>query len=659
MSFNIGLSALAAAQQDINVTGNNIANAGTHGFKGSRASFGDVYAASILGGGQMQQGSGVALQEIKQNFNQGNISFTDSTLDLAINGEGFFILRSESGVAYTRAGSFGTDNEGYVVNGLGDRLQGFAPSPTGQATGGGPLTDLRVTTGELQPRPTSAVESVINVDAAAAPSTVVGSTLASNAGQGGAPQQANNNGYQATTLQVVGSDRQVRQINIAENASANAVAQTLSGIQGVTARGTTVAYIDSIDATTEFRLNGRDFIATGGDAAGLEDLAQTINAELHNVSARVVDDTIEIIHSTGADLRFVVTAGPLGLAGASRDQTTDQYEPGTFTTLTVDETYTVGGLVDITMDENVSIAAAEFDTDGNPVNYDDTIFGTGIDTEGHLAGVPFETNQFDPRNPDTYYRSTAVSVYDTVGSQHALSMYFVKERPDDAGNTNLWSVYFQIDGEDIGYDPNSPDGEPVLARYDLIFDETGRYDTNQPPIVITNWHPTAADGRRLGAGPVPGDPNVTDQLNNSNFSIDLSGLTAFGGDFSVQANNQDGYAKGQLTGLEVNGRGMVSARFSNGKSQVLGEVALANFANAGGLANVGGTRFAETSESGSASVSGAGTAGLGAIQSGALEDSNVDLPTQLVQLIIAQRNYQAAAQVISATDNVTQTIINL
>lgn len=656
MSFNIGLSALAAAQQDINVTGNNIANAGTTGFKGARASFGDVYAASVLGGGRMQQGSGVALQEIKQNFNQGNISFTDSTLDLAINGEGFFVLRSESGVAYTRAGSFGTDNEGYVVNALGDRLQGFAPSAAGQATGGGPLTDLRVTTGELQPRPTTAIESVINLDAGALPSTVVGSTLVSNGGQGGAPQQANSNGYQATTLQVVGADRQSRLISIPENASANAVAQTLSGVQGISARGTTVAFLSNVAAGTEFRLNGRDFESTAGD---LDELAQMINAEMHNVSARVVGTSIEVTHATGADLRIVSTAGSLDLASAARDPLTDEFTEGAATTMLADETYTVGGFVDITMDERVSMVAADVDLDGNPVNYIDTIFGDDIDVPGALNGIPFETNQFDPNDPNTYYRSTAVSVYDTVGTQHSLSMYFVKERPDDAGNTNLWSVYFQVDGQDIGYDPNSPDGEPVLARYDLIFDETGRYDINQQPIVITNWHPTAADGRRVGAGPEPGNPNATDLLTNSNFTIDLSGLTAFGGDFSVQANNQDGYAKGQLTGLEVNDRGLVSARFSNGKSQVLGEVALANFANPGGLANIGGTRFAETSESGSASVSGAGTAGLGSIQSGALEDSNVDLPTQLVQLIIAQRNYQAAAQVISATDNITQTIINL
>ena len=177
MSFNIGLSALNAAQQEINVTGNNIANAGTNGFKSSKAVFGDVYAASVLGGGGTQQGSGVTLQGIQQSFNQGNISFTENTLDLAINGEGFFILSGESGTAYTRAGAFGTDRFGYVVTNTGERLQGFAPSESGQATGGGPLTDLRVTTGELQPRATTLVESEINLDAAAMPSAPIDRTI--------------------------------------------------------------------------------------------------------------------------------------------------------------------------------------------------------------------------------------------------------------------------------------------------------------------------------------------------------------------------------------------------------------------------------------------------------------------------------------------------
>mgnify|MGYP001627124590 CR=1 FL=1 len=676
MSFNIGLSALNAAQREMSVTGNNIANAGTNGFKSAKAVFGDVYAASVLGGGGTQSGNGVALQEIKQSFTQGNISFTDSTLDLAINGEGFFITRGESGISYTRSGAFGTDRQGYIVNGEGLRLQGFAPSEAGQATGGGPLTDLRVTTGEIQPRPTTRVESVINLDAAAQPSSIIGSTLTLNGGRSTAPLliptlDARVNGYQSNSIQVVGPDNSTRQINIAENASANATAQIMSAAPGVSARGITVAFLSNLTApateNTRFSLNGREYSVDPTDPDALDLLAASINASASNISARVVGTDIRITHSTGADLNF--TAGALGngsitVTASEYDPIDEEYVPtGAGQALTLDgaNVIVVGGTVELTLDEGYSLRAAELDANGDPIDQTTqtgSIFGD-ISASDALDGVAFETNQFDPKNPNTYYRSTAITIYDTVGTPHSLSMYFVKERPNDAGETNIWSVYFQVDGRNIGYDPNSTDGSASLARYDLRFDDTGRFDPNQLPIQITNWSPVDAGGRRIGAGPVPGNTNVADLLTNSNFTIDLSGMTAFGGDFSVQANNQDGFAKGQLTGLEVNARGLVSARFSNGQSRVLGEVALANFANPAGLANLGGTKFAETSESGAASVSGAGTAGLGAIQSGALEDSNVDLPSELVQLIISQRNYQAAAQIIQATDQTTQTIINL
>ena len=678
MSFNIGLSALNAAQQEINVTGNNIANAGTHGFKAAKTVFGDVYAASVLGGGGTQQGSGVSLQEIKQSFVQGNISFTDNTLDLAVNGEGFFILSGEDGISYSRAGAFGTDRDGYVVNSDGERLQGFAPSESGQATGGGPLTDLRVTTGEIQPRPTTAVETVVNLDAATQPSSIIGTTYITNGGRSGTPQMIDVaagderlNGYEATALRVVGADRQVQLLDVPANASANAVSQVFAGASGVAATGKTVGYITNITdpgggTPARFAINGREFEIDMSQPDWRDTLVSNINSTLSNLSARVEGTSIEVTHTTGADLN--ITGGSNGntsitLQGSERDPSSGEFvATGATTTADVsaNQELVLGGMIEFTLDEFVELRSSDVDSEGATVDTTNanTIFGD-ISQPDSLDGVPFETNQFDPTNPETYYRSTAITIYDTVGTQHSLAMYYVKERPDETGDTNMWSVYFQIDGRDVGYDPNSEDGLPVPARYDLRFDDTGRYDPNQPKIEITNWYPVDEGGRRIGAGPVPGDPNQAEILTNSNFSIDLSSMTAFGGDFSVQSNNQDGFSKGQLTGLEVNTRGLVSARFSNGQSRVLGEVALANFANPSGLANLGGSKFAETSESGAASVSGAGTAGLGAIQSGALEDSNVDLPTELVQLIISQRNYQAAAQIISATDDATQTIINL
>src|SRR5690606_24475149 len=126
MSFNTALSGLRPANQDLAVTGNNIANASTVGFKASRAEFGDVYANSILGTGSRTPGSGVLVQDIAQQFDQGNISITNNSLDLAISGNGFFILSDQGSPVYTRSGVFGVDNQGYVVGSQNARLQGFA-----------------------------------------------------------------------------------------------------------------------------------------------------------------------------------------------------------------------------------------------------------------------------------------------------------------------------------------------------------------------------------------------------------------------------------------------------------------------------------------------------------------------------------------------------
>src|SRR5690554_6984218 len=125
MSFNIGLSGIRAASSDLNITGNNIANASTVGFKAARAEFGDVYAASILGTGSNAQGSGVVLNNVAQIFTQGNINYTENSLDLAINGNGFFVTSKNGALSYTRAGYFGTDREGFIVNNQGERLQGY------------------------------------------------------------------------------------------------------------------------------------------------------------------------------------------------------------------------------------------------------------------------------------------------------------------------------------------------------------------------------------------------------------------------------------------------------------------------------------------------------------------------------------------------------
>src|SRR5512139_545542 len=135
MSFRIALSGLNAAATDLSVTGNNIANAGTTGFKESRAEFADVYASSVLDRSATAAGQGVRVARIAQQFSQGVVEFTSNNLDLAINGEGFFVLEDTNGSQiYTRAGAFSADRDGYVVNQAAQRLQVYPATTAADGT---------------------------------------------------------------------------------------------------------------------------------------------------------------------------------------------------------------------------------------------------------------------------------------------------------------------------------------------------------------------------------------------------------------------------------------------------------------------------------------------------------------------------------------------
>ncbi|MFF7106894.1 flagellar hook protein FlgE [Pseudomonas sichuanensis] len=173
MSFNIGLSGLYAANKALNVTGNNIANVATTGFKSSRAEFGDQYSQSIRGtsGGKTQVGSGVKTMAVSQMFNPGNINGTGQALDMAIDGNGFFAMNDNGSRIYTRAGAFYSDKDGYIVNASGANLQGYGVDANGKVVGG-VLTDLKIDTSNLAPNSTSRITETVNLNSSANPPTV-------------------------------------------------------------------------------------------------------------------------------------------------------------------------------------------------------------------------------------------------------------------------------------------------------------------------------------------------------------------------------------------------------------------------------------------------------------------------------------------------------
>ena len=229
---------------------------------------------------------------------------------------------------------------------------------------------------------------------------------------------------------------------------------------------------------------------------------------------------------------------------------------------------------------------------------------------------------FDPNDPQTYNHSTSTVVYDSLGVAHTATYYFLE-------NGGAWEAYQTLDGNTIG------------GAQPFTFGSDGSIATPANGVLtFPSWDP--------GNG---GDPITLD--------LDLSATTQYGSNFVVNSINPDGRAAGRLRNVEIDQTGVVFARFSNGQSIALGKVALANFSNPEGLAKVSDTSFQETFVSGVAQRGEATESNFGLVQAGALEASNVDLTEQLVNMITAQRLFQANAQVISTMDTVTQTIINI
>ncbi len=245
---------------------------------------------------------------------------------------------------------------------------------------------------------------------------------------------------------------------------------------------------------------------------------------------------------------------------------------------------------------------------------------------------------FDPATPSSYNHATSLTIYDSLGSPHLSTMYYAK-----TATPGQWNVYAFVDGTPLR-------GGPPYVADTLTFNGAGQLSQ-------INGAPVTPPGTISYPGYNPGNGanNITLAMNY----LGTTPSTQYGSNFGVNSLTQDGYTTGRLSSIDVADSGIVQARYTNGQTKTLGQVALANFTNPQGLRQLGDTNWAESYESGAALVGAPGTASLGAVQSGALEGSNVDLTEQLVNMITAQRNFQANAQVIKTSDTVTQTIINI
>jgi flagellar hook protein FlgE len=411
-SFSIALSGLTASSSNLDITANDIANANTVGFKGSRAEFADVYASGAVNLNTSVTGEGVRLASTSQQFTQGNISTSSSNLDLAISGDGFFTLKDANGVVYSRNGQFAEDSKGNVVSSTGQALQVYPPLVSGGFNTGA-LSDLNLQTAQSAPQATTTGTVILNLPAGAAVPTVPA---------------------------------------------------------------------------------------------------------------------------------------------------------------------------------------------------------------------------FNPANSLTYNQSTSTTVYDSLGESYPATMYFVQ-----TAAPNVVDVYMTVNGTPVNATVANPNGVPQP----LTFSNTGAVTA-----------PVGGAVTFAGFNPPDGA-----QAMNMNFNFDQT--TQYGGGFGVTSITQNGFATGQLSTVAIDSSGIVSAVYTNGRSTQLGQLAMANFPNPQGLKQLGDTNWSETFTSGNVVQGTASSAGFGSIQSGALESSNVDLTTELVNMITAQRSFDSNAQVITTANQESQTVIQI
>ena len=261
--------------------------------------------------------------------------------------------------------------------------------------------------------------------------------------------------------------------------------------------------------------------------------------------------------------------------------------------------------------------------------------GVNLDSRLDLPAVA----TFDATNPQSYNKTTSGTVVDSLGNSHQFALFFQKTA------ANTWNTFATIDGKVDA--AGLPIGVTLggAASQALQFDSTGAIDPAATPFTVSI--DLATINPTLGA---------TSPLD---FTLDLTSSTQFGSDFGVNALTQDGYAPGRLAGFSTTADGIIQGNYTNGQTKTIGQIVLANFFNPQGLAPAGDGRWEETADSGQPVVGTPKSGTLGALQSSAVEDANVDLTHELVKMITAQRMYQANAKTIETQDTVLQTLVNL
>ncbi|MBP7461651.1 MAG: flagellar hook-basal body complex protein [Candidatus Delongbacteria bacterium] len=700
-SLTAGETGLRVHQTEMDVLSNNISNVNTIGFKSGRVTFQEIFTQTVksatrprggVGGtNPIQVGLGLNVGSVDTDLTQGEMDSTGTVTDLAIEGDGYFILSNGASNFYSRAGAFEFDALGQIVAPTnGYILQGKMADSNGNIAVGTAVGNIKIPFGQKSPaKATSTVTFKGNLDASMDPA---------------------------------GTQLDTQRLYAVENWSDNSDTEGLyakgnsdSAIQGLIANSSTVIVKDGTGNSQYFTYVASDTGVGFNDFHSLQDLVNEMNAKFDgSFSASWNEDgSISFTNTstnTSNEISFTSSNAnlQLALAAANGDlvqsaRTTDQFshiakntdlmsqlrdstgddmdlfsgdeitiqglvgestsytnvgipQPSHTGSFTIAETSTVADYINaikdtFTIDQTSSLKNVELDSDGSikVTGYGGTankITYLNFFTDNNAAGnrQVFD-DLFDAtvghwntlqEAEDAQY-STTLTIYDSLGYARTLNMTFTKDTKNDkrwfweiSTPSTLESTGVVSDGGTISF---NPDGS--LASFE--FERGNNYfefytETGAEPVKV------AIDVGDIG---------------------DVTGISQFSSTSTVVADSQDGYSAGYLTSIGIDSDGFVTGVYTNGKSQTLAQLMLADFNNPAGLLKVGNNMYQETGNSGLPIVSAAGESIQGEIVPGALEQSNVDIAKELTEMIVAQRGFQANSRVITTADTLLGELVNL
>ncbi|CUU09688.1 flagellar hook protein FlgE [Candidatus Kryptobacter tengchongensis] len=672
-----GVSGLRNHQVMMDVIGNNISNINTIGFKSARVSFSETFAQILRGATQpsgesggtnpIQVGLGMNISSIDTIFTQGNLETTGQVTDLAIQGNGFFIVKKGGKNYFTRAGSFRFDANGNLVDSAtGAIVQGKMADASGLVPPGAKLEDIKIPFGQKSP---AKATSVIK--------------LTGNLNAGGVPK---GNILRSARLYAV-EDGNSDVNDLLATGSANTM------ITGMISGSTTVTVQDGTKVKT-YTYVSKDGGVGDGNFHTLNDLIKEINNDFAGSLFASIDSQGRVVLTSSVDQTVLISSnnrnfesalsGLNGNYSSNSNKLSDKFShvaraddllinlrdaQGNDLGLVAGDTITIDGKVGgkAISTVNFSVNATSKYKDfadavknafriGNPkgVEIDPDTGSLVINADGGKAyeitelnisasgrdrfNSIFENkpgNWLEVQKAEDVEVSTTVTVYDSLGNRHNITLKFVK----DATVPNQWSWTASVAGKEV-----------------IIAGGSGKIVFNQDGSIRSFFFDDGSSTLKID----PGDNSAkTLEIVIDPGKIgEFAGITQMEGTSSLIA-DQDGYGLGFLNTISVSEDGKILGVFSNGTVRVLAQILIATFNNPSGLVRVGDNMFDISANSGAPIIDEPGSAIQSKVMSGVLEQSNVDLAEEFTRMIIAQRGFQANARIITASDEFLQEIVNL